>query len=96
MNSSETLNTMLWLYRRLPHIYGRPPFIEAVINSLAKEAGVDVAESLAERGNTETVEREVEKCKKMLTEQDVATKREFQERLNGMINEIRNALKHNA
>jgi hypothetical protein len=36
-----------------------------------------VAESLAERGNTETVEREVEKYKKMLTEQDVATKGNF-------------------
>jgi hypothetical protein len=48
-NLSNTLSTMLWLYRRLPAGYGRPPFVEADIISLANEVGQDVSEFLAER-----------------------------------------------
>lgn len=44
------LGIILWLYRRLPRAYGRPQFIESVIEELAKEAGIDVTASLTERG----------------------------------------------
>jgi hypothetical protein len=40
---------MLWLYRRLPRGYGRPPAVERSINALAQKTGVEVAEFLAER-----------------------------------------------
>jgi Lar family restriction alleviation protein len=45
----ETLGTLLWLYRRLPRGYGRPPFIEQPMLSLAKRVGMDITEFLAER-----------------------------------------------
>lgn len=48
--AAETASVMLWLYRRLPRRYGRPPDIERVIKRLARQAGIDVAECLAERG----------------------------------------------
>lgn len=45
----EMLSVMLWLYRRLPRCYGRPPHIEHPIKALAKVAGIDVDACLAER-----------------------------------------------
>jgi hypothetical protein len=51
--TSEAVSVMLWLYRRLPRTYGRPPHVETPIIALAKAAGVDmedVTESFAERG----------------------------------------------
>lgn len=50
MEATEAVSVMLWLYRRLPHGYGRPPHIERVIERLAVQAGIEVAECLAERG----------------------------------------------
>jgi hypothetical protein len=47
--AAEVLNVMLWMYRRLTHAYGRPPFIEHAINILAKKTGTDVAGYFAER-----------------------------------------------
>jgi hypothetical protein len=47
---SEVLETMLWLYRRLPHCYGRPPTVEQPILALAEATRTDVADCLAERG----------------------------------------------
>jgi hypothetical protein len=49
MTDAEILNTMLWMYRRLPYAYGSPPFITQAIMALAERAGVDVAEFLMER-----------------------------------------------
>ena len=48
--SAGTLSVMLWLYRRLPRCYGRPPHIEVVVERLARHTGTDVADYLAERG----------------------------------------------
>lgn len=47
--AADALNTMLWLYRRLPRTYGRPPAVERSINALASKTGTAVAEFLAER-----------------------------------------------
>lgn len=44
------LSVALWLYRRLPRCYGRPPHVEGPIKALARRVGTDVAECLAERG----------------------------------------------
>lgn len=46
----EMLSTVLWLYRRLPLVYGRPPVVERPIKALAALVGIDVADMLAERG----------------------------------------------
>lgn len=48
--ASECLSVMLWLYRRLPRAYERPPHIEWPISQLAKKLGVDVTQDFAERG----------------------------------------------
>jgi Lar family restriction alleviation protein len=52
--AEEVLATALWLYRRLPHGYGRPPTVERPILALAKLTGIDVAACLAERGGIES------------------------------------------
>jgi len=44
------LSVALWLYRRLPHCYGRPPHVEGPIKALARRVSTDVADCLAERG----------------------------------------------
>ncbi|WP_371767529.1 hypothetical protein [Massilia sp.] len=49
MLAEEVLATVLWLYRRLPRGYGRPPTVEHPILALAKLTGIDVADCLAER-----------------------------------------------
>jgi hypothetical protein len=47
---ADALNTMLWLYRRLPGAYGKPPFVDAALIDLAAIAGVDgVPEAIKER-----------------------------------------------
>lgn len=46
---AETVNTMLWLYRRIPKAYGRLPFVEKEIRSLAAKLGMNVEALLAER-----------------------------------------------
>lgn len=46
----DTLSAMLWLYRRLPRGYGRPPHIDVVIERLARQTDTDVAGCLTERG----------------------------------------------
>jgi hypothetical protein len=46
----EVLSTLLWLYRRLPRGYGRPPQIEHPIQRLAVKVGINVDKDLAERG----------------------------------------------
>lgn len=48
--TAEILSVMLWLYRRLPRCYGRPPTVERPILELAKHAGINVVDCLAERG----------------------------------------------
>lgn len=48
--AAECLSVMLWLYRRLPRVYERPPHIELPIKQLAAKLGVDVESDLAERG----------------------------------------------
>lgn len=50
---ADTLSAMLWLYRRLPRCYGRPPHIEQPIKALAKKVSVNISECLAERGSIE-------------------------------------------
>ena len=46
----DALNTTLWLYRRLPHAYGKPPFVDAAILAIAERLGMDdVPESIKER-----------------------------------------------
>lgn len=47
--TADALNTVLWLYRRLPRAYGRPPAVEQTINALAQKTGTEVAAFLAER-----------------------------------------------
>lgn len=47
--AADWLNTILWMYRRLPQAYGRPPFIEQSIMTLAKQVGQDVTHELRER-----------------------------------------------
>jgi hypothetical protein len=37
----EALNTTLWLYRRLPVAYGKPPFVDAAIMAMAKHLNMD-------------------------------------------------------
>jgi hypothetical protein len=52
----EAVSTMLWLYRRLPRCYGRPPNVEKPIVDLAKLANYEmkfVTESFAERTTKE-------------------------------------------
>lgn len=47
---ADALNTMLWLYRRLPGAYGKPPFVDAALVDLAAIAGVDgVPDAIKER-----------------------------------------------
>lgn len=46
---AEVASVLLWLYRRLPRGYGRMPFVDLVIQKLAKGAGIDVSELLGER-----------------------------------------------
>ena len=47
---ADAVNTMLWLYRRLPGAYGKPPFVDAALIDLAAIAGVDgVPEAIKER-----------------------------------------------
>lgn len=46
---AEVPGILLWLYRRLPRGYGRPPFIEKVIQEFAAKFGVSVVDALAER-----------------------------------------------
>lgn len=48
--AEKALSTLLWLYRRLPRGYGRPPTVEGPILALAKHTGIDVTDCLAERG----------------------------------------------
>ena len=53
--ASEGVSALLWLYRRLPHCYCRPPFVEEPIVALAKFAGSEmfcINESFAERNTT--------------------------------------------
>lgn len=47
--AKDVLSTLLWLYRRLPRGYGRPPTVEGPILALAKQAGIDITDCLAER-----------------------------------------------
>ncbi len=42
----DTLNTILWLLRRLPYCYGVPPFVDSAIKKLAAKTGTDVTEFL--------------------------------------------------
>jgi hypothetical protein len=49
VSTADIVSIMLWLYRRLPRAYGRPPHVEAPIAVLAKAAGIDVADSFSER-----------------------------------------------
>jgi Lar family restriction alleviation protein len=37
----DALNTTLWLYRRLPVAYGKPPFVDIAIMEVAKHLGMD-------------------------------------------------------
>jgi len=37
----DALNTTLWLYRRLPVAYGKPPFVDAAIMAMAKHLNMD-------------------------------------------------------
>jgi hypothetical protein len=46
----DAVNMMLWLYRRLPRAYERPPFVEKSITDLANIVGVEVGEYFTERG----------------------------------------------
>jgi hypothetical protein len=50
----DAVNMMLWLYRRLPRAYDRPPFVEKSITDLAKIVGVEVCEYFNERGAAPT------------------------------------------
>lgn len=52
--AEEVLATLLWLYRRLPRGYGRPPTVERPILALAKLTGIDMADCLTERGPAAT------------------------------------------
>lgn len=45
----EVYSTLLWLYRRLPHIYANPPHVDVVLRKLAKEIGTDAEEFINER-----------------------------------------------
>jgi hypothetical protein len=49
VSAADAVSLMLWLYRRLPRAYGRPPHVEAPIAAMAKIAGIDVADSFSER-----------------------------------------------
>lgn len=46
---ADALNTMLWLYRRLPKGYGAAPHVDRTVDKLAQAVGLDVEEFLAER-----------------------------------------------
>jgi len=46
---ADALNVTLWLYRRLPSAYGRPPFVDAALLEMAKIADIDAQGSIAER-----------------------------------------------
>lgn len=46
----DALNVLLWLYRRLPREYERPPHVEQPIKALAASVKSDVIDFLAERG----------------------------------------------
>lgn len=46
---AEVVSVLLWLYRRLPHGYGRMPFVDLVIKKLARGAGIEVDTLLGER-----------------------------------------------
>lgn len=48
--AEEILATVLWLYRRLPRGYGRPPTVERPILALAEQVDIDVEAYLADRG----------------------------------------------
>lgn len=48
-SDTDVLSILLWLYRRLPRGYGRPPFIEQVIQGIAARLGVSVADAIADR-----------------------------------------------
>jgi hypothetical protein len=38
---TDSLNMMMWLYRRLPVAYGKPPFVDAAIMKLGERLGCD-------------------------------------------------------
>jgi hypothetical protein len=38
---ADSLNMMMWLYRRLPVAYGKPPFVDAAIMRLGERLGCD-------------------------------------------------------
>lgn len=38
---ADVLNTTLWLYRRLPHTYGNPTFVDRAILTMAARLGLD-------------------------------------------------------
>jgi hypothetical protein len=38
---ADSLNMMMWLYRRLPVAYGKPPFVDAAIMKLGERLGCD-------------------------------------------------------
>lgn len=46
---ADALNVTLWLYRRLPGAYGRPPFVDASLMEMAKIADIDAQGAIAER-----------------------------------------------
>lgn len=50
----DAVSIMLWLYRRLPQAYGRPPFVEQPIAALAEIVGIEVDECFNERGAAPT------------------------------------------
>ena len=47
---SDALNTTLWVYRRLPYAYNKPPFVDHAILTMAKVLGMEhVPDAIKER-----------------------------------------------
>lgn len=54
----EALNTLLWLYRRLPQAYGNPPFVDKAIMTFADVLGIDAPEAIKERAAISATKQE--------------------------------------